>query len=347
MFATEKLIKMALEEDLGSGDVTTLSTVPPDTQACALIKAKQECVAAGIQVLGLVFRALDPALKIEARVADGGRLKVGDPIMVVSGNVISILMAERVALNFVQRLCGVATLTSRFVAAVEDFPAEIVDTRKTTPGWRSLEKYAVQVGGARNHRHGLFDGILIKDNHIRAAGTITDASGRTLSGQTVAAFWNSVRHAKPACIGLNCALGATELRPWLQELSKVAECPVSVHPNAGLPNELGEYDDTPEQMSAVLAEFAADGLINLAGGCCGTRPEHIKAIADALSEQQTRTPPKAVPYCRLSGLEPLTLSPDLNFVNVGERTNVTGSAIFSKNVTRRVFAFLRSSIHQI
>jgi 5-methyltetrahydrofolate--homocysteine methyltransferase len=165
---------------------------------------------------------------------------------------------------------------------------------------------------------------------VMISGTITDASGRTLSGQTVAAFWNSVRHAKPACIGLNCALGATELRPWLQELSKVAECPVSVHPNAGLPNELGEYDDTPEQMAAVLAEFAADGLINLAGGCCGTRPEHIKAIADALSKQQTRTPPEAVPYCRLSGLEPLTLSPELNFINVGERTNVTGSAIFRR-----------------
>ena len=165
---------------------------------------------------------------------------------------------------------------------------------------------------------------------VMISGTITDASGRTLSGQTVAAFWNSVRHAKPACIGLNCALGATELRPWLQELSKVAECPVSVHPNAGLPNELGEYDDTPEQMSAVLAEFASDGLINLAGGCCGTRPEHIKAIADALRNQKTRTPPQAVPYCRLSGLEPLTLSPDLNFVNVGERTNVTGSAIFRR-----------------
>ena len=175
MFATEKLIKMALEEDLGSGDVTTLSTVPPGTMARALIKAKQECVVAGIQVLGLVFRTLDSSLKIEARAADGDTLNVGDPIMSVSGNVISILMAERVALNFVQRLCGIATLTSQFVTAVKGSKAEIVDTRKTTPGWRSLEKYAVQVGGARNHRHGLFDGILIKDNHIRAAGTITDA----------------------------------------------------------------------------------------------------------------------------------------------------------------------------
>ncbi|MBN2808689.1 MAG: carboxylating nicotinate-nucleotide diphosphorylase [Deltaproteobacteria bacterium] len=175
MFATEKLIRMALEEDLGSGDVTTLSTVPPGTMARALIKAKQECVVAGIQVTGLVFRTLDPSLKIEARVADGDRLQVGAPLMSVTGNVSSILMAERVALNFVQRLCGVATLTARFVAAVAETEAEIVDTRKTTPGWRSLEKYAVQVGGGRNHRHGLFDGILIKDNHIKAAGTITDA----------------------------------------------------------------------------------------------------------------------------------------------------------------------------
>ena len=180
MFATEKLIKMALEEDLGSGDVTTLSTVPPGTEARALIKAKQECMASGIQVLGLVFRSLDPSLKLEALVADGDLLKAGDPIMSISGNVISILMAERVALNFVQRLCGISTLTSRFVAAVKDFPAEIVDTRKTTPGWRSLEKYAVQVGGARNHRHGLFDGILIKDNHIRAAGSIRTAIDHAL-----------------------------------------------------------------------------------------------------------------------------------------------------------------------
>ena len=165
---------------------------------------------------------------------------------------------------------------------------------------------------------------------VMISGTITDASGRTLSGQTVAAFWNSVRHAKPVCVGLNCALGATELRPWLLELSKVAECPVSVHPNAGLPNELGEYDDTPEQMASVLADFAANGLINLAGGCCGTRPEHIRAIADALSAHKPRIPPEPVPYCRLAGLEPLTLTPELNFVNVGERTNVTGSAIFRR-----------------
>jgi len=165
---------------------------------------------------------------------------------------------------------------------------------------------------------------------VMISGTITDASGRTLSGQTVAAFWHSVRHAKPACIGLNCALGAAELRPWLQELSRLAECPVSVHPNAGLPNELGGYDDTPEQMAGVMAEFASAGLINMAGGCCGTRPEHIKAMGDALRGRNTRIPPAPVAYCRLAGLEPLTLTPELNFVNVGERTNVTGSAIFRR-----------------
>jgi len=165
---------------------------------------------------------------------------------------------------------------------------------------------------------------------VMISGTITDASGRTLSGQTVAAFWNSVRHAKPMCIGLNCALGAIELRPWLQELSRVADCPVSVHPNAGLPNELGEYDDTPEHMASVLAEFADDGLINMAGGCCGTRPEHIRAIGKTLKNRKPRVAPEAIPYCRLAGLEPLTLSPELNFINVGERTNVTGSAIFRR-----------------
>ena len=165
---------------------------------------------------------------------------------------------------------------------------------------------------------------------VMISGTITDASGRTLSGQTVAAFWHSVRHAKPIAIGLNCALGATELRPWLQELSRIAECPVSVHPNAGLPNELGEYDDTPEHMAAVLADFAADGMINIAGGCCGTTPQHINAIVNVLENRAPRTIPDAEPWCRLSGLEQLTLTPELNFINVGERTNVTGSAVFRR-----------------
>jgi 5-methyltetrahydrofolate--homocysteine methyltransferase len=165
---------------------------------------------------------------------------------------------------------------------------------------------------------------------VVVSGTIVDASGRTLSGQTVEAFWHSIRHARPFAVGLNCALGAAEIRPWIQELARVADCPVSLYPNAGLPNELGEYDDTPEHMAALLGDFAADGLLNLVGGCCGTRPEHIRAIAEATRPAEPREIPSRETWCRLSGLEPLTLTPDLNFVNVGERTNVTGSAVFRR-----------------
>jgi len=165
---------------------------------------------------------------------------------------------------------------------------------------------------------------------VMISGTITDASGRTLSGQTVEAFWNALRHARPFTVGLNCALGAEELRPWIQELSRVADCPVSVHPNAGLPNELGEYDDTPEHMAEVIGEFAAGGLVNMVGGCCGTTPDHVRSMAKAVANATPRVPPTPEPWCRLSGLEALNLSPDLNFVNVGERTNVTGSARFRK-----------------
>ena len=162
------------------------------------------------------------------------------------------------------------------------------------------------------------------------SGTIVDASGRTLSGQTVEAFWNSIRHARPFAIGLNCALGADEIRPWIQELARVADCPVSLYPNAGLPNELGEYDDSPAHMSAVLADFAELGLLNLVGGCCGTTPAHIAAIADAVRDKKPRALPTQQRWCRLSGLEPFTLTPDLNFINIGERTNVTGSAMFRR-----------------
>ena len=165
---------------------------------------------------------------------------------------------------------------------------------------------------------------------VMISGTITDASGRTLSGQTVEAFWNSVRHARPMTIGLNCALGARELRPWAQELARVASCPVSVHPNAGLPNELGEYDDTPENMAGIIGEFARSGLVNVVGGCCGTTPDHLAAIAAAVDGVPPRTPPEPEPLARLAGLEAFNLTPDRNFVNVGERTNVTGSARFRK-----------------
>jgi 5-methyltetrahydrofolate--homocysteine methyltransferase len=165
---------------------------------------------------------------------------------------------------------------------------------------------------------------------VVVSGTIVDASGRTLSGQTVEAFWHSIRHTRPFAVGLNCALGAAEIRPWLQELARVADCPLSLYPNAGLPNELGEYDDTPENMAGVLGEFARLGLLNLVGGCCGTTPAHIAAIAAAVRGEAPRKPPTRELYCRLSGLEPLTLTPDLNFVNIGERTNVTGSAVFRR-----------------
>ncbi|MGB5165426.1 MAG: methionine synthase [Woeseiaceae bacterium] len=165
---------------------------------------------------------------------------------------------------------------------------------------------------------------------IMISGTITDASGRTLSGQTTEAFWNSLRHAEPFMIGLNCALGAKELRPYVAELSRIANTRVSAHPNAGLPNEFGEYDETPEEMAAIIAEFAGSGLVNLAGGCCGTRPEHIAAIKAAVDKHAPRAVPELPVRCRLSGLEPLNIGPDDLFVNVGERCNVTGSAIFRR-----------------
>ena len=168
------------------------------------------------------------------------------------------------------------------------------------------------------------------DIPIFISGTITDASGRTLSGQTVEAFWNSVRHANPAAIGLNCALGAKEIRPWLSELSLIADIPVFVYPNAGLPNEMGGYDDTPKQMADLLKEFSHDGLVNLVGGCCGTTPEHIRSIAQAVQNVDPRKINEIESLTRLSGLEPVTIRPESNFVNIGERTNVTGSAKFKR-----------------
>lgn len=183
---------------------------------------------------------------------------------------------------------------------------------------------------------------------VIVSGTIVDASGRTLSGQTVEAFWHSIRHVKPFAVGLNCALGAQEIRPWIQELSRVADCPISLYPNAGLPNELGEYDDTPEHMASVIGEFADEGLLNLVGGCCGTRPEHIVAIRDIVEGKTPRAIPELKPFCRLSGLEPLTITPELNFLNVGERTNVTGSARFRRLIAEDNYqAALEVALEQV
>ncbi|HET9152106.1 MAG TPA: methionine synthase [Gemmatimonadales bacterium] len=165
---------------------------------------------------------------------------------------------------------------------------------------------------------------------VMISGTITDASGRTLSGQTAEAFWYSVAHAAPLSIGLNCALGAKQLRQYVQDVGRVAPVYVSAHPNAGLPNEFGGYDETPETMSTQLREWAEHGLVNIVGGCCGTTPDHIAAIASAVRGLTPRQRPAVPPATRLAGLEPLIIKDDSLFVNVGERTNVTGSRRFAK-----------------
>jgi 5-methyltetrahydrofolate--homocysteine methyltransferase len=172
------------------------------------------------------------------------------------------------------------------------------------------------------------------DNGIKLpiiiSGTITDASGRTLSGQTTEAFWNSVRHARPIAIGLNCALGPKELRQYIQELSRVADCAVSAHPNAGLPNAFGEYDESPAEMAAEISEWAKSGFLNIVGGCCGTTPDHIRVIREAVEIHPARQIPDLPKEARLAGLEPMNIGADTLFVNVGERTNVTGSAMFKR-----------------
>jgi len=175
---------------------------------------------------------------------------------------------------------------------------------------------------------------------VMISGTITDASGRTLSGQTTEAFWNSLRHAKPLAFGLNCALGAKELRQYVDELSRIADTYVSAHPNAGLPNPLSPdgYDETPAMLAAEILDWAQHGLINIAGGCCGTSPDHIRAIAQALEGLTPRRVPTIEPRLRLSGLEPFNIGEDTLFVNVGERTNVTGSKAFSRLVLNGLFA---------
>ncbi len=167
---------------------------------------------------------------------------------------------------------------------------------------------------------------------VMISGTITDASGRTLSGQTAEAFWNSLRHARPLSFGFNCALGAKDLRPYVEELSKLADCMVSVHPNAGLPNAFGGYDEPPESMAAEIREWASSGLINIAGGCCGTSPDYIRAIAQALQGIAPRRPASADFRLRLSGLEACNIGAESLFVNVGERTNVTGSKAFARMI---------------
>jgi len=173
---------------------------------------------------------------------------------------------------------------------------------------------------------------------VMISGTITDLSGRTLSGQTPTAFWYSVRHAQPLTVGLNCALGAEAMRAHIAELSGVADTMICAYPNAGLPNEMGQYDETPDHMAAQVAGFARDGLVNIVGGCCGSTYDHIRAIAQAVKDFAPRQIPEPPKLMRLSGLEPFTLTKDIPFVNVGERTNVTGSARFRKLITNADYA---------
>ena len=233
------------------------------------------------------------------------------------------------------------------------------------PGFRAItfdqlrEAYAEQVRGlldggadlllietifdtlnAKAAIHAILDETEARGVHVPVmiSGTITDLSGRVLSGQTPAAFWNSVRHAAPFSVGLNCALGAKEMRAHIAELARIAGTLVCAYPNAGLPNEFGLYDESPEFMAELLGEFASAGLVNIVGGCCGTTPAHIRAIAEAVKDKPPRKIPEVAPLLRLSGLEPFTLTAEIPFVNVGERTNVTGSAKFRKLITAGDFS---------
>jgi len=183
---------------------------------------------------------------------------------------------------------------------------------------------------------------------IMVSGTITDASGRTLSGQTAEAFYISISHMPLLSVGLNCALGAEEMRPHLADLSNIADCFTSAYPNAGLPNEFGEYDQGPEEMRKYIRDFAAGGLVNMIGGCCGTTPEHIKLMAEAVQGLPPRRVPNRPPYAMLSGLEPLIIRPETNFVNVGERTNVTGSRKFARLIKTGAYdEALSVALHQV
>ncbi|MCG8475958.1 MAG: methionine synthase, partial [Cytophagales bacterium] len=183
---------------------------------------------------------------------------------------------------------------------------------------------------------------------VMVSGTITDASGRTLSGQTTEAFWNSIAHMPILSVGLNCALGADLMRQYVQELSRAASCRISCHPNAGLPNEFGQYDETPEYMAGILKSFAEEGILNIVGGCCGTTPEHIRAIEEAVKTIKPRKIPEPDFDMHLSGLEPVTIKPETMFVNIGERTNVTGSRKFARLIKEENYdEALSIALHQV
>jgi 5-methyltetrahydrofolate--homocysteine methyltransferase len=249
--------------------------------------------------------------------------------------------------RFVAGVLGPTTRTASISPDVNDPGFRNVDFDQLVEGYTEAVRGLLDGGADLLMVETIFDTLNAKaalfaieqyfDRHnvrvpIMISGTITDASGRTLSGQTTEAFWNSLSHSKPLSIGLNCALGAELMRPYVEELSRVATVYLSAHPNAGLPNPLSEsgYDEVPEYTARLVKEFATSGFLNIAGGCCGTTPAHIKAIAEALKDVPPRRIPVLEKKCRLSGLEPFNIGDDSLFVNVGERTNVTGSRIFAR-----------------
>src|ERR1700744_5324930 len=201
----------------------------------------------------------------------------------------------------------------------------IFDTLNAKAAIYAIKRYEDECRAAGKDRN-----FYRSTSNIMISGTITDASGRTLSGQTVEAFWNSVRHAGLLSVGLNCALGAKEMRPHLQELSEKANVYTSAYPNAGLPNEFGGYDEMPHETAHLIEDFLDFGMANIVGGCCGTTPDHIRCIAEKAAKALPRKVPQTEPYLRLSGLESVNITPETNFANIGERTNITGSPKFSK-----------------
>ena len=284
----------------------------------------------GLSAYGLSDRAADVAFRAaQLARAEADRATAADPSKP----------------RFVAGILGPTGRTASISPDVQDPGARHVTSAALAEGYAG-EARALLKGGAdilmietifdtRNAKAAVYAVGQVEDElklsvPVMISGTITDASGRTLSGQTTEAFYNSLRHAEPLSFGLNCALGPRELRPHLEELAEVSDYFISVHPNAGLPNAMGGYDLTAEEMGSYIGEWAASGLVNSVGGCCGTTPDHIRAEAEAVAGIAPRVPHKHDAACRLSGLEPLNITDDSLFMNVGERTNVTGSAKFRR-----------------
>ena len=270
-------------------------------------------------------------------------------------NVASAQIAKKVCERFTKQnpskprfVCGAIGPTNRTASMSPDV---------SKPDYRNID-YDTLVSAYKEQAKGLIDGgadillietvfdtlncraalfaiqDLTENMHVKipimVSGTVTDASGRLLSGQTVEAFWHSIRHVDLLAVGLNCALGAEQIRPYIENLSKIADTNVLVYPNAGLPNEFGDYDQSPEIMSGYLNDFIDSSFLNIIGGCCGTKPEHIASFSELVAEKIPRKIPYNDPVTKLSGLEPLSIRSETNFINIGERTNITGSLKFKR-----------------